>query len=96
MFAILRSATNKQIQVITQEWRLRELPLDVLERGRLEHHQLPRRRASLALTYDLPPPISGILIDVFFLGVVDAHQRLDRFDRSLSVAHEVLVGILSP
>ena len=31
MFAILRSATNKQIQVITQEWRLRELPLDVLE-----------------------------------------------------------------
>ena len=33
MFAILRSATNKQIQVITQEWRVRELPLDVVERG---------------------------------------------------------------
>jgi hypothetical protein len=33
MFAILRSATNKQIQVITQPWRLRELPPYVLKRG---------------------------------------------------------------
>jgi hypothetical protein len=33
MFAILRSATSKQIQVITQPWRLRELPPYVLKRG---------------------------------------------------------------
>jgi hypothetical protein len=33
MFAILRSATSKQIQLITQPWRLRELPPYVLKRG---------------------------------------------------------------
>jgi hypothetical protein len=33
MFAILRSATSKQVQLITQPWRLRELPPYVLKRG---------------------------------------------------------------
>jgi hypothetical protein len=33
MFAILRSATSRQIQLITQTWRLRELPPYVLKRG---------------------------------------------------------------
>jgi hypothetical protein len=33
MFAILRSKASKQVQLITQPWRLRELPLNVLKRG---------------------------------------------------------------
>jgi len=33
MFAILRSTTSKQVQLITQPWRLRELPPNVLKRG---------------------------------------------------------------
>ena len=33
MFAILRSTTSKQVQLITQPWRLRELPSHVLEQG---------------------------------------------------------------
>ena len=33
MFAILRSTTSKQVQLITQPWRLRELPPYVLKRG---------------------------------------------------------------
>jgi hypothetical protein len=33
MFAILRSATSKQVQLILQPWRLRELPPYVLKRG---------------------------------------------------------------
>ena len=33
MFAILRSQTNKKVQLITQPWMLREYPPDVLKRG---------------------------------------------------------------
>ena len=33
MFAILRSTTSKQVQLITPPWRLRELPPNVLKRG---------------------------------------------------------------
>ena len=33
MFVILRSAASKQMQLLTQPWRLRELPLYVLKRG---------------------------------------------------------------
>lgn len=33
MFTILRSTTSKQVQLITQPWRLRELSPYVLKRG---------------------------------------------------------------
>ena len=33
MFVILRSAASKQVQLLTQPWRLRELPPYVLKRG---------------------------------------------------------------
>ena len=34
-----------------------------------------------------------VLVDVFFLRVVDAHQRLDRFDDALGVADQVAVDL---
>ena len=33
MFVIMRSATSKQVQLLTQPWRVRELPPYVLKRG---------------------------------------------------------------
>ena len=33
MFVILRSTASKQVQLLTQTWRLRELPPYVLKRG---------------------------------------------------------------
>jgi hypothetical protein len=33
MFVILRSTANKQVQLLTQPWRVRELPSFVLKRG---------------------------------------------------------------
>ena len=33
MFVILRSTASKQVQLLTQPWRLRELPPYVLKRG---------------------------------------------------------------
>ena len=34
-----------------------------------------------------------MLIDVFFLRIVQAHQGLDRFDHALGVADQVAVGV---
>ena len=33
MFAILQSTTSKQVRLIMQPWRLRELPSNILKRG---------------------------------------------------------------
>jgi RNase P/RNase MRP subunit p30 len=33
MFVIMRSTANKQVQLLTQPWRVRELPSFVLKRG---------------------------------------------------------------
>ena len=33
MFVILRSTANKQVQLLTQPWRVQELPSFVLKRG---------------------------------------------------------------
>ena len=33
MFVIMRSTTSKQVQLLTQPWRVRELPPYVLKRG---------------------------------------------------------------
>ena len=33
MFVILRSTANKQVQLLTQHWRVRDLPSVVLKRG---------------------------------------------------------------
>ena len=35
----------------------------------------------------------GVLVDVLFLSVVDAHKRLDRFDHALSVTDQVAICI---
>ena len=36
----------------------------------------------------------GVLVDVFLLSVMDANERLDRFNHALRVAHEVLISVL--
>ena len=36
----------------------------------------------------------GVLVDVFFLGVMNTHKRLDRFDDTLRVANEIAVRIV--
>jgi hypothetical protein len=33
MFAVLQSTTSKQVRLIMQPWRLRELPSNILKRG---------------------------------------------------------------
>jgi hypothetical protein len=33
MFVILRSTASKQVRLLTQPWRVRELPPSVLKRG---------------------------------------------------------------
>lgn len=35
----------------------------------------------------------GMFIDVFLLGVVNAHQRLDRFDDALRIADQIAVDL---
>ena len=42
----------------------------------------------------LSMPRDRVLVDVFFLGVVDAHKGLDRLDHALRVADQIAVGIL--
>jgi len=37
-----------------------------------------------------------MLVDVIFLGVVQAHQRFDRFDDPLGIANEVAIHVLRP
>ena len=37
---------------------------------------------------------SSVLVDVFFLRVVNANERLDRFDHALRVTHEIFVRVL--
>jgi hypothetical protein len=47
--------------------------------------QLQKRRCGLC---------GGVFINIFFLRVVDANQRFDRFNHTLRIAHEILVYIL--
>ena len=35
----------------------------------------------------------GVVVDVLFLCIMDAHERLDGFDDALSVADQISVGI---
>jgi hypothetical protein len=39
---------------------------------------------------------SRVLVDVFFLRVVEAHEGFNRLDDALRVADEIAVGVLSP
>jgi hypothetical protein len=40
-------------------------------------------------------PRRGMLVDIFLLRVVDAHQGLDRLDDALCVSNEVPVGVFN-
>ena len=41
-----------------------------------------------------PSARNRVLVDVFFLCIMDAHKSLDRFDDPLSVSDQISVGIL--
>jgi hypothetical protein len=66
-------------------------------------YSVPRPTAVITSTMEVDPQVpkrdatrlcGGMLVDIFLLRVVDANQRFDGFDHTLSVAHEVFVDIL--
>jgi hypothetical protein len=51
------------------------------------------RAGSVRLRLGAPLPRHCVLVNVFFLRVVQAHQGLDRLDHALRVAHDVTIRI---